>query len=228
MPQKQKMRNFISKLQELTDKQDVLAQVISFLKSELKIDSVGIRLKEKFEFPYYASDGFAKSFIDKENFICKRANNGTHICDEETDEPCLECLCGTVIAGGDKDLPDTTTFGSFWCNSLSLYVEGLSCERRNDMRGVCYDYKYESMALVPIPFGKNNLGLLQLNDFKADIYNVDLIHAIEDFSYLLGTILGNLDMRSAQFNEKKIILAKNVNEIINEFKTFTTSILEKS
>jgi len=81
-----------------SDKVDFINDLLLLIKVYTKCESVGIRLNDGNDFPYYRAEGFSKSFVESETYLCKRDLNGK-IVETSDGTPCLECMCGRVICG---------------------------------------------------------------------------------------------------------------------------------
>ncbi|HMA62829.1 MAG TPA: PAS domain S-box protein, partial [bacterium] len=105
--------------------------------------------------------------------------------------PVLECMCGNVIRGRyDPELPFFTEFGSFWTNSTTKLLESTSEEdRQARTRNRCNGEGYESVALIPLRFNGQTLGLLQFNDTQPNNFTSDLINQLEEMASNLALAL---------------------------------------
>ncbi|NUM34569.1 MAG: GAF domain-containing protein [Candidatus Brocadiae bacterium] len=149
-------------------------------------EAVGIRLQECEDFPYYVYHGFSQEFIEKENslFSCLFS-------DTSDNKSCLECMCGSILTGKySKDLPFFTAKGSFWTNHFSAIAQDAE-KILKKFRNHCGKCGYESVALVPIKFREQKVGLIQLNDKKTECFDLELIEYIEMIGEQLGLAIQN-------------------------------------
>ncbi len=166
---------------------DVINEILLLVKKPLGIEAAAIRLRERDDFPYYASDGFQAHFVESEKTIIhKDAANGTAVDDFEQSP--LECLCGSVITGKVADLsPFCTPYGSFWTNSMSEFVESNSFHAfKHHLRNRCYFEGYESVALVPLKSENSIIGLMQFNDHRKGKFSPDMIQFFEGIGASIG------------------------------------------
>lgn len=188
----EKRQEFLSKMLIVINQNKHLVPIIQEVNSLIKeftgFEAVGIRLKEADDFPYYASKGFPEKFIEKEKFLCARDEKG-EIIRNTNDIPLLECMCGNVISGRiDPDLPFFTKGGSFWTNSTSMLLASTTDEdRQTKTRNYCNKVGYESVGLIPLNGGKENIGFLQLNDHRKDLFTLEMIEFIEIAAKYIGS-----------------------------------------
>ena len=159
---------------------DLSRAVTETLHSWLKMDAVGLRLKEGDDYPYYVTKGFPEEFLQTEMYLCAR-DLGGQLLRDEIGNPVLECMCGNIISGRfDPSLPFFTEQGSFWTNSTSEFLATTSTDdRQGRTRNRCHGEGYESLALIPLKPGNEPLGLIQLNDRGKNRFTPHLIAMME-------------------------------------------------
>jgi hypothetical protein len=112
-------------------------------------------------------------FINKESSLNVMDENGKIVLDDD-DSPYLECMCGNILK--KRTNPNFSFFtdkGSFWTNSTTKLLRDLTEEERLEVgrtRNTCHHFGYESVALIPIPIEKKNVGLIQMNDPREDMF----------------------------------------------------------
>lgn len=155
-------------------------------------DAVGIRLRKGDDFPYYVQNGFSSDFLQAENNLTVRAEDGG-LCRDEKGNISLECTCGLVISGQTD--PATGLFtqeGSFWTNdSLTLLDLPSDQELRLNPRNRCIHEGFRSVALVPIRANRKIVGLLQLNCRKKDCFTLEMINFFEGLGSSVGIALNH-------------------------------------
>ncbi|PLX86494.1 MAG: hypothetical protein C0617_00855 [Desulfuromonas sp.] len=133
-------------------------------------EALGIRLQENGDYPYYKTLGFSEEFV--------RAGKA-------------DGLCGTVLSGEtDTSWPFYTEGGSFWTNNASelLASEGSEDFRAATGRRWAVD-GYESIALIPLRSGTGIIGLLQFNDRRRGIFDLETIELFERLGSSIGIAL---------------------------------------
>jgi hypothetical protein len=192
--QTEKYQNLITEILNLANqkdnKTDFIKEILYFIKVVTGFEAVGIRLREGEDFPYYETIGFSKDFVKAEKYLCARDQTGELIHDSKG-KPYLECMCGKIICGRtNPSLPCFTEGGSFWTNcTTELLASTTKEDRQGRTRNRCNREGYESVALIPLRYSKNIIGLLQLNDSRKDVFTPKLISFFEEVGSCLGIAL---------------------------------------
>jgi len=170
---------------------ETMQRIIESIRNYVNIEAVGLRLQDGPDYPYYSFDGFTDDHILKENHICAKNRDGGFLVDSEG-KPILECMCGNILMGRfDPEKPFFTEGGSFWTNSTSNFLGSTSeKDRLTKTRNVCNLEGYESMALIPIRFEGNILGLIQLNDKSKNRFNIEFVTHMEKVAQSIGIVIG--------------------------------------
>jgi signal transduction histidine kinase len=200
--QTEQCQNLASQVLELLNQTDstldLIKDILSLVKAATGFEAVGIRLREGEDFPYYETIGFSKEFVNAERYLCTRDQTGELIRDSEGN-PYLECMCGNIIAGRtNSSLPFFTEGGSFWSNcTTELLASTTEEDRQIRTRNRCNNAGYESVALIPLRYDNKNIGLLQLNDSRKNLFTANLIHCFEKIGSSIGIVL-KLKKREAE------------------------------
>ncbi len=177
---------------------DLIRAAVTFFRQRLGCEAVGIRTLEGDDYPYYEAQGFPRQFVIDENLLCDYDDEGKVIRDSGGN-PVLECMCGNVICGRfDPSKPFFTKRGSFWTNSTSELLAGSSeADRQARTRNRCNGEGYESVALIPLHFGEERLGLLQLNDSRRGLFTLEYIDFLETMADHLAVALAKFRAEEA-------------------------------
>ncbi|MDR3555429.1 MAG: PAS domain S-box protein [Syntrophobacteraceae bacterium] len=169
---------------------DLVRGASIFFQRQSGCEAVGIRLKDGDDYPYCEARGFAPEFILLENSLCSRDAAGDIIRDS-AGEPCIECMCGNVIRGRvDPSKSFFSPGGSFWANSTTrLLATSSDADRQTRTRNRCNGEGYESVALIPLHFGAERMGLLQLNDRRQGMFSPEVISQWERLAGYLSVAL---------------------------------------
>jgi hypothetical protein len=221
----------MNELQSKNSKNDIIKEIVFFLRNHLNIFSIGVRIQDGDDFPFYFTIGFTDKFLKAENFLCCRDNLG-NIVKTTSGESKLECMCGSIIRKQipleKKCLNCFTKFGGFKTNSVDQLVKETGGDIGIKTRGTCVESGYKSVAIIPIPFKGKNIGLIQLNDFYENKFTDEIISSIEAIAILIGNILGNLDIQNKVEEDKKQIIRQNIKNIIVDIKSMSERILKDS
>ncbi|HHT9107152.1 MAG TPA: MEDS domain-containing protein [Candidatus Wunengus sp. YC63] len=200
-------------------KRDVISKILRLIKVFAGFEAVAVRLREGNDFPYFVTSGFPPEFVEAERYLCNR-DHVNELARESRGNPYLECMCGNVICGRTNPaLPFFTSGGSFWTNSTTkLLADTTEKERQGRTRNRCNGEGYESVALIPIKFNTDTIGLLQLNDKRPGILTQELIQFLERISNSIGVALARCSAEEEvkQFN---VFLNKKVSERTAKLKT---------
>jgi len=176
-------------LHQAESKADLTKEVLFLIKAATGFEAVGIRLREGEDFPYYETIGFSKEFVKAERYLCARDQTGKIIRNSDG-HPYLECMCGNVICGRiNPSLPFFTEGGSFWTNSTTELIGSTNQEdRQGRTRNRCNSAGYESVALIPLRFANEIIGLLQLNDSRKNLFTSRVITFFEGVGASLAKV----------------------------------------
>jgi diguanylate cyclase (GGDEF)-like protein/PAS domain S-box-containing protein len=152
------------------DRTDKIREILLLIRNYTGIESVGIRLRENGDFPFYQAVGFSDAFIRAEGRLRKG------------EEELGKCLCGNVLLGlNGSEGSRFTEKGSFWTGRLQ--GEGSPCSR-----GHCEGEGFRSMALIPLRAGEEIVGLLQLGDGAEGKVTPALVRFLESLAASIGIV----------------------------------------
>jgi signal transduction histidine kinase len=185
LKREQLAKNICAQLNNFVDLKSTLSLITSQLKELADVEAISIRLHENGDYPYFVHEGFSNFFINHENSILSQ-NKGAHT-------PSLDCMCGKVISGEiNKQNEYTSLKGSYYTNNSTDTAKLLLKEEYDtDIRNYCNTCGYQSVGLFPIKTRNENIGLIQLNDKKKDIFNPDLVEFIEMIGEQIGVAVEN-------------------------------------
>jgi hypothetical protein len=188
---------------------ELIEASLSFFRRQSGCEAMGVRLKNGWDYPYYEVRGFPEEFVLLENSLCSRNECG-EIERDTVGNPVIACMCGNVICGRfDPSKPFFSPAGSFWTNSTTQLLATTSDEdRQARTRNRCNGEGYQSVALIPLSFGDQRLGLLQLNDRRVGMFTPEIIAYWERLaSYLsigLAKFRAEEDLKAAYDRERRI------------------------
>ena len=206
-------------LNESDKKLNLIRKLLFLIKEFTGFKAVGIRLKEEEDFPYYETNGFPEDFVELERNLCSVDASGNLIRDSKGNAV-LECMCGNIISGKtDPSLSFFTEGGSFWTNSTTdLHTSTIEEGYPILTRIRCVERSYESMALFPLRYGSDIIGLLQLNDHRRNMFSSRLINFIEGIAACFGIVI--------KFKEQEEALIKSRDELNIRVKERTKELRE--
>lgn len=206
------IKDIFAKLINFVDLKHTLFTIIDELKKFSGFEAISIRLQEDGDYPYYVFKGFPDSFIQKENFICTNSHASLITDKGITPEP--QCLCGNIIRRKvDSTKSYYTQGGSYWTNnSTDNTPQLLHNETRTTIRNYCNAVGYESIGLFPIKTRNENIGLIQLNDKRKNLFTADLVDFFEMIGEQIGISIENA-LLYEKIKEKNTILQQTIDEL---------------
>ncbi|MDD5640887.1 MAG: PAS domain S-box protein [Syntrophales bacterium] len=167
-------------------------------------------LDEEGNIPYEAHTGFSEEFIASESRLCTKYDR---------------CLCINVVKGDtDPDLPVYTRGSSCYINNFSHLLATSPPGLLGETRNVCHQFGYESVALVPIIFGGEILGLIHLADHRENLVPLSLVERLERIAMTLGTAINRV--RAEEGLRQALIDARQRQAEIAALLTATRAVLK--
>ncbi|MBN2486722.1 MAG: GAF domain-containing sensor histidine kinase [Bacteroidales bacterium] len=189
LKREQLAKEICAQLNNFVDLKNILKTIIGNLKEITGFKAVAIRLHENNDYPYFVSKGFSNGFIKHENSLYSTSAD----CCNGLTKTVPECLCGNVISRKtDASLGYYTPKGSYYTNSTSKATPTLlRNETGTHIRNFCNTSGYESVGLFPIKTRDENIGLIQLNDPRSDMFSEGLVEFIEMIGEQIGVAIEN-------------------------------------
>jgi GAF domain-containing protein len=186
----------------------LIREVLLLIQKSTGFDAVGLRIRRGEDYPYYEQNGLPDDFVQEENLLCKRRDDGSIVLDRDG-RPALECACGLVLSGRtDPGTPFFTEGGSFWTNcSSELLSIPIADDPRTNTRNRCIQNGYKSIALIPVRSGGEIIGLLQLNDRRAGMLTHEMVRFFEGLDDQIGITLKRKQAEEALERERDILKA---------------------
>jgi len=204
-------------LNEPGDIQNMLHRTLTQLKLKSGFDAVGIRLQGENDYPYTVQSGFPDGFLLTENSLIEHDKSGK-ICRNKDGSERLACTCGMVLSGNvDESDACVTPGGSWWINDSNRIMNIPSeKDRRFHPRNRCMVQGYSSIALVPIRNDNKIVGLIQFNDHRKDVFNINKVEFLEGIAMHIGTaLMRKLAEERLQKNEELLrTITENAPDVI--------------
>jgi len=98
------------------------------------------------------------------------------------------CICTRIILGSPEpsDLRAMTPGGSFFSSDTALFVNNLSGPEKEQYRGTCMKYGFNSLAVVPIRYQDAPMGAIHLADERAGLLDEKTVALLEQLAYIIG------------------------------------------
>jgi GAF domain-containing protein len=188
----------------------LISDIVNLIKDHTRIQAIAIRLKKGNDYPYYCSIGFPKYFVKRENSLLLYKESDLFEVDSICADFSLNCMCGAILQNKMSRSEDfITDRGSFWTNSSTLLLQKFTTEERSKFRNECNRSGYESVALIPIKLDEENLGLLQLNDKRRNIFSEEIINYFEDLCESIGLAIQIKNREEELISKTKLLDYEN-------------------
>jgi two-component system, cell cycle sensor histidine kinase and response regulator CckA len=195
---------------------ELIRNLTGFLQEWSKCEAVGIRLRSGGDYPYFETRGFPREFVQAESSLCVPTPDG-EVERDAAGNPVLSCMCGNILCGRfDPSKPFFTGHGSFVSNcTTELLASTTEEDRQARTRNRCNGEGYESVALLPLRFGTEVLGLLQLNDHRRDRFTPELVSFLESAGDQIAIALAQRQAQAAlAVSERRF---RDISEAAGEF-----------
>lgn len=180
------------KITHLPDLRTNLDAVLRILKKVTGCRHLAVRIiEENGSIPFYSQIGLGKEFLASEHWITLH-----------------DCLCGYVARGEvDSSYPFISEHGSFVTPRMGEFVSRIRTRypelEKNALRNVCVRSGYESVAIIPVKFGKKIIAELFFADERADLFSKETIDFLEKVSVQVGIAIQNSQLFSALEDSQK-------------------------
>ncbi|MDJ0784060.1 MAG: PAS domain S-box protein [Desulfosarcinaceae bacterium] len=147
-------------------------------------DAVAIRIiGENGYLPFTINRGFAGSLCEKEAQVPLDENG---------------CMCGRVIRRETDGCRNYfSPQGSFLTHHSSELLSRLEPSEREEIRGICNRYGFESLALIPILDRDQTIGIIHLASQATHQFSLETIEILEAAAMQMGTALRRLQFQDA-------------------------------
>jgi PAS domain S-box-containing protein len=170
-----RIRNSMLKLLTRTSsRKEYLDIIVKLIRGLSGCRCVGIRLRnEADQIPYESYLGFSRKFWESENRLFLLRD---------------QCACIRIVTGKPEpqDMKVMTKFGSFCCDNMPKFIDGLSAREKSRFRGVCVESGFKSIAIIPIRYKNTIIGAMHLADENEDKVPLKIIEFIESLALLIG------------------------------------------
>ena len=103
----------------------------------------------------------------------------------------LECICGQILEG---DIPDETLnrndSGVYWTNDRTSLSQDAAQGLNACINTCCPEQREGSLALIPVHYQSRTVGVVRINDPRADLFTRDDIRFLDGVCSALSVIVG--------------------------------------
>lgn len=157
-----------------TSAKEYLDAVVEIIRQWSGCQALGIRMVDEHQnLPYHSSTGFEPQFLAAEERLSLHHDS---------------CCCVRAISRGfeEQDRAIVTAGGSFRCDDTAAYLRQLTPEQQARFRGNCVNFGFASLAVVPIRYRNQTIGVVHMADCRRGQFPPATIEFIEAMAPLLG------------------------------------------
>jgi PAS domain S-box-containing protein len=173
-----------------TSRKEYLDSVVKAIYDWSGCQCVGIRIANSEGFiPYESHIGFSDEFVKEENKLCLKTD---------------ACICVRAIMQSpeQQDAPLLTHRGSFHSGNTFKFIDALTEKGKKLYRGVCMQYGFASLAVVPICYRDKVIGAIHLADKQENKTSAQTVEFIENMAVLIGEAVHRFDIET-EFRESE-------------------------
>lgn len=166
-------------------RQEYITSVVESLAQWTGCECVGIRILEPTGvMPYEAYVGFTKEFWESENCLSVLEH---------------ECACTRIVTGEPDtwDQPLLTPCGSIFTDDLQGFAKNVPEEFLPRYRGKCIGSQFETLAVIPIRYHSQVVGLLHIADHKGCMLSAEDLLLLESLSDAIAEVINKFNVSEA-------------------------------
>jgi len=187
-------RNLLLKLaSETKSRKAYLYEVMNLIKDWTGCKYIGIRVvNDSGSVPFNVYSGYSKKFWDAENWLSLKKD---------------ECVCTRVARGipCPQDLKFMSENGSFLCQDTLKYIARLPEDDINSFRGECVKQGFLTLAVIPIFYGRDILGVIHIADKEKNKLIRKEINFLESLAPLIGNSISKFNMLESLDKSKRAL-----------------------
>jgi len=199
------IKNLLELFAKKTSRKEYLDSLVELIHDWTECRCVGIRLvNEKRYIPYESYVGFTKEFLRLENMLSLDID---------------VCACIRVIKGEfeSQDIYATTQNGSFCLGNSIKFLNRLTEKERVRFRGNCIRNGFLSIAIIPVRYHDQILGVIHIADEREEAVPLTTIQFLELMAVpLIGEAVYRFNTEEAlRRNEESLYEAQRVAHLGN-------------
>ena len=176
--QAERRRDFTNKLLALfarkTSAREYLEAAVEAIREWSGCEALGIRLADgQGALPYASCAGFEPAFLEAESGLSLHQDN---------------CCCIRAFKQDfePQDGPIVTSGGSYRCDDAIGFAGKLPPEQQARYRGACTKFGFASLAVVPVRYREEIIGVLHLADRRPGLFPPGNVEFLETITPLIG------------------------------------------
>lgn len=146
--------------------------------------------------PFESCAGYNPDFLHSE----------THLSVKDDD-----CICTRVVAGRPElsEAAAMTPSGSFYSNQSLLFLDKLTDEQRANYRGICWQYGFKSLAVVPVRHRDTILGAIHIADERPGMVPLTNVEFMEQLAFIVGEALFRFSVEEDLVRQREELVRMN-------------------
>jgi len=156
------------------DRKEYLDAALGVVSSWAGCGHAGIRIIDRHGYlPFETFQGYNDEFLRTETVLSL---------------PGDDCICTRMARSApiSPDLTSMTRGGSFYSRDALRFLENVNPDERMAYRGFCMKNSYRSLAVVPIRYRDENIGVIHLADARPGLFPLEMVEFIEHLSFIIG------------------------------------------
>jgi PAS domain S-box-containing protein len=200
------MIEILATLSQVDNEDQMFNRILHLLRDYAGCDAAGLRLRKGDDYPYAQTIGFSDQFVKEETMLCSLQGAAPG---NEDGTGTLECMCGRVISGDlTEGLAPITGQGAFFTGNINELATALARKKLPfTIRNHCGQAGYSSIALIPLRFHDQTVGLLQLNDKEIGKFKDDDVEFLSGAGHSIGAALVRFQAEDARRTSERILNA---------------------
>lgn len=166
---------------ENTTRKEFLDMAVRLIRDHCECSHAGIRVLDKDgNIPFESCDGYSEDFISCESPLSVQKD---------------QCVCIRAITSlhDPQDEEVLTPNGSFLYHNFVDFISRLDAGQRARYRGACALWGFKSIAVIPVSYHENIIGLIHLADEREGIFPRGLLEFVETLSYIIGEAIAKFN-----------------------------------
>ncbi len=169
-------------LNESADSREMISGILKELSEFTDCNTMAIRLSRADDYPYAEHIGLPETLVTAHSCLCRYDGAGEPIRDDNGHR-ILHGLKGRIIDGDiDHELSFFTSGGSFWTNEFQELISSSHNEDWNFDETIHARLHHSSVAIIPLQWGGNTVGILEIADREGGLFVESLINYLEDLA----------------------------------------------
>ncbi|HQH26674.1 MAG TPA: PAS domain S-box protein, partial [Oligoflexia bacterium] len=192
-------RSLLELFAQKPSRKEYLDSLVEALRSWSGAQCAAVRLvSTRDRIAYVSAAGFDSRFLAEENNLALHTEN---------------CICTRAATGtfAKHEQHLLTANRAFYCGNITQFYAALPEDMRADYRGACMAQRFSTIAVIPIRYRDELVGIIQLADERADVFSRCDTEFIESMTPLIAEAIHRFsieeDLRTASLYFRTLLEA---------------------